>query len=217
MSTVLENYLRIKNEVSNFPSATLIAVSKGQEFEKLETLYRAGHRDFGENYAQELCEKAERFLSAGARDVRWHMIGHVQTNKLKLILPHVSCIHTLDRPKLAFELSRKMKDHGFSGPLEVFIEVNIDSETTKSGIRPLDTQVLAKTCAGFQELQVLGLMCIPTPGPSDAFRRLAELELNCRPHTQGKLSMGMSADYLDALRAGSTHVRVGSAIFGERV
>ena len=216
MNEILENYRRIKEDCAAFPGTTLIAVSKGQSFEKIQALYEAGHRDFGENYVQELCEKAERFLSAGIRDLRWHMIGHIQTNKLNLLLPHVGSIHTLDRPKLAFELCRKMRDQGFAGPLEVFIEVNIDTEATKSGIRPQDTFALAKTCAGFPELKLLGLMCIPTPGSTGAFTRLQELEAACRPHTLGKLSMGMSGDYLDALRAGATHVRIGTAIFGAR-
>ncbi len=196
----------------------LLAVSKGQPDGAIESLYRVGHKDFGENYAQELAEKARKLKNRGIRDLKWHFIGHLQTNKVKSIIPFISSVHSVHSEKLARELAKQWKAAKRPGRLPVFLEINIDAEESKSGIDPEDAPALAAKVAALPELELKGLMCIPkTDGDAaGAFRRLKQLEERCRPHTAGGLSMGMSGDFEPAVREGATHVRVGTAIFGER-
>lgn len=221
-SAALES--RYQATLSRLPSsAVLLAVSKGQDASAIEALYRLGHRDFGENYVQELQAKAAE-LGSRCPEIRWHFIGHLQTNKVKALAPIVHAVHTVDSEKLARELARRCAESGRSGRLPVFIEVNIDLEASKAGLLPESVPALAQTVAGLEELELQGLMCIPAPleGPEDeprvraAFQALRALEERCRPWTRGKLSMGMSSDYPLALAEGATHVRVGTALFGPR-
>ena len=183
----------------------LIAVSKHQPANAIEALYRLGHRDFGENYAQELSEKSIELQNRGCTEIRWHFIGHLQSNKAKIVLPIASFIHTVDKIPKTW------------GP-PFGIEVNIDDEPGKSGIHPNDVLQFAQTLHGICGNLLRGLMCIPAAGkdPRASFRRLRELELSCRPYTQGVLSMGMSADYKIAIEEGATHIRIGTTLFGER-
>lgn len=192
---------------------TLIAVSKTQPVEALEKLYKEGQRDFGENYVQELMEKARWFNEKGYFDVRWHFIGHLQSNKVKQIVSLVHCIHSVDSEKLALEIAKRREGEA----LPIFIQVNIDQEATKSGVSPQDLTALVERVSQLPTLKVLGLMCIPEPSSKNAFGRLRELEASCKPHTLGMLSMGMSQDFEEAIRQGSTHVRVGTLLFGPRV
>ncbi len=194
---------------------TLIAVSKDQPIEVIHALYLLGHRDFGENYAQELIAKA----GGASVNIRWHFIGHLQTNKVKSIIPHVSCIHSVDSEKLAREIAKRWRECSRTGRLPIFLEVNIDQEKSKSGILEKETPAIAAKIAAFPEIELLGLMCIPSSGYNafDSFERLRELEKRCRPWTSGKLSMGMSEDFEEAIRAGATHLRIGTAIFGPRL
>lgn len=193
-------------------SVTLVAVSKTHPFEKIKTLYDLGHRDFGENYVQELLSKAEAARAIGITDIRWHMIGHLQTNKVKQVLPVVFLIHTVDSIKLAQEIQKRA-----TRQIPILLEINIDREETKSGFQPDGVNEAVKEISQFQNISLRGLMCIPQPSRhGDSFRRLKELETTLRPYTQGVLSMGMSEDFESAIQAGSTHVRVGSAIFGAR-
>lgn len=200
------------------PAPVLIAVSKKQSIDAIESLYRLGHRDFGENYAQEMMEKAEELSRRGCSGIRWHFIGHLQTNKIKALLPYVHFVHTLDSEKLASKLAQRWTESGRNGKLPVFIEVNLDREPSKSGLNPEEVPQFAKRVAQFQELSLQGLMCIPSPDaePKERFMMLRELEKSCRPDTQGMLSMGMSDDFEIAVQEGSTHVRVGTALFGAR-
>jgi pyridoxal phosphate enzyme (YggS family) len=189
---------------------TLVAVSKKQPLEAIEALYRLGQRDFGENYAQELTEKASALSARGCSGLRWHMIGHVQSNKVKLLAPWVSCVQTVDSPKLARALAALWK-----GP--VFLEVNIDGEASKAGVSPADAPELAREVATVAGLELRGLMCVPSATDSrPAFARLRELGERCRAFTRGELSMGMSGDFELAIAEGATHVRVGTALFGSR-
>ena len=110
---------------------TLVAVSKNQPIEKIEELYSLGHRDFGENYSQELCSKAKEMAAKGYTDLRWHFIGHLQTNKVKDIVPWVYSVHSVDSEKLALELAKRWSQRGRSGTLPCFVEVNLDGEETK--------------------------------------------------------------------------------------
>ena len=213
----------IRAEFSRFRNADLIAVSKFHSVENILEAYAAGQRDFGENYVQELLEKDARLRERGIEDIRWHFIGHLQSNKVKQLLPIVSVIHTVDSVKLANEISKRWHALGRAGPLPMFLEVNVDREESKAGFDP------DSLLAALPELQALpgldwrGLMCIPSPegGVSgQSFRHLVELEGRCRPMTQGELSMGMSEDYVVALREGEAAskvwVRIGTGIFGRR-
>ncbi|MGK5082584.1 YggS family pyridoxal phosphate-dependent enzyme [Bdellovibrionota bacterium FG-1] len=202
---------------------TLIAVSKTQPVEAIAALYALGHRDFGENYVQELVGKAQRLEQLGCAGIRWHFIGHLQTNKVKTLVPYVHAVHSVDSEKLGRELAKRWGQ--FKGveaaPLPIFIEVNIDAESSKSGVFPEQVPVLVPALASERTLSVQGLMAIPDPevgggGGSSAFARLCALELACRPLTHGQLSMGMSDDYEQAIAQGATYVRVGTAIFGVR-
>ena len=215
---------RLKQVRQSIPShVTLVIASKTQSVESIRTLYDQGERDFGENYVQELVTKAQALTSV-CPEIRWHMIGHLQTNKVKSLIPWVNVVHTVDSQKLASELAKRWKESGRGDRLSIYIEVNIDEEPTKAGVPPSETVELAKTIDPLKELQLLGLMCIPShahpvldSGETSSFLRLRDLESLCQPMTQGQLSMGMSQDYLQAIQQGSTCVRVGTAIFGERI
>jgi len=208
-------------------SVTLIAVSKLQSVDSIRKLYELGHRDFGENYVQELVEKAEAFRDQGITDIRWHFIGHLQTNKVKQLVPFVNVIQSVDSIKLAQEISKRLQSlHGESGDenqiaLPIFLNVNIDQEESKDGVSPLDVHEVCESVSHLPGLRLEGLMCIPAPTSSSLvgshpFHRLRELEQLCRPFTHGQLSMGMSGDYQAAIREGATHVRVGTSLFGKR-
>jgi pyridoxal phosphate enzyme (YggS family) len=189
--------------------------------EAIEALYYLGQRDFAENYAQELQSKAAKLEKRGCTGIRWHFIGHLQTNKVKALLPYLHAVHAVDSEKLARELARHWKTLDRHGRLPVFIEVNIDQEESKSGLPPEAVPEFAYLLSKIPELWIQGLMCIPAASGSseaarDAFRRLRELEVRSRPHTAGRLSMGMSGDFEAAIQEGATHIRVGTALFGPR-
>ncbi|MFL5426182.1 MAG: YggS family pyridoxal phosphate-dependent enzyme [Myxococcales bacterium] len=191
-------------------SVRLVAVSKVQPIEAIREALEAGQRDFGENYAQELREKADAIGAA----VNWHFLGALQTNKVKMIVGRVALLHTCDRPSLAQELNKRAASLGIVQ--RVLVEVNLAREPQKGGIAPADLPAFVATLRNLPSLRCEGLMCIP-PAEEEArlhFRRLRELrdELGVLP----ELSMGMSADYETAIEEGATIVRVGTAIFGER-
>lgn len=202
---------------------TLIAVSKKQSLEAIQALYGLGQRDFGESYVQELVAKATALRDRGCTDIRWHFIGHLQTNKVKQLLPHVHAIHTVDSERLARELAKRWLALSPLHKIPVFLEVNIDAEAEKSGVTASEAPALASLLANDTQiaaaLELRGLMCIPDPdlgleSALSAFRRLKELG-RALPSCQ-QLSMGMSDDFELALAEGATHIRVGTAIFGER-
>lgn len=203
---------------------TLIAVSKLQPIEAIRELYDLGHRDFGENYVQELTEKAQHFLDEGIKDIRWHFIGHLQTNKVKQLLPFVSSIQSVDSIKLAQEISKRwlsLQDQDVSKTLPIFLNVNIDQEPSKDGVFPIDAHEVCEALSHLPGLKLEGLMCIPAPTSVTAvgthpFHRLRELEQLCRPFTHGQLSMGMSSDFPAAIQEGATHIRIGTSLFGKR-
>ncbi len=214
---MIERYREISSAVLA-GSARLVAVSKGQPFEKIAELYRAGQRDFGENYVQELSEKASLAREAGFTEIRWHFLGHLQTNKVKQLLPLVFMIHSVDSSRLAEEISRRAVLAGAHCP--VLIEVNVDGEDTKSGVEAGELGQFLSGLAGLPGIEVRGLMCIPSREgglTGAAFRRLRALRDEHRSRLgPGELSMGMSEDYPVALREGTTWVRVGTALFGPR-
>jgi pyridoxal phosphate enzyme (YggS family) len=201
-------------------SVVFIAVSKVQSVDAIQTLYDLGQRDFGENYAQEMLEKAEHFLEQGIRGIRWHFIGHLQTNKVKQILPFVASIHSVDSLKLAQEISKRWVPLSQGRDLPIFLAVNIDSEDSKEGVKTSEVRAISEEISQLPGLSLEGLMCIPKPvadgKPTEAFARLGQLEIACRPFTKGKLSMGMSDDFPEAIAEGATHIRVGTSLFGKR-
>jgi len=197
------------------PAVTLVAVSKTQPAEALRQAYAAGQRHFGENYAQEWREKAAAL--ADLPDLVWHFVGSLQTNKVKLLVPaeppRAAWIHTVDRPELARELSRRAAQRGAS--LRVLLEVNVAHEPQKAGAAPEQVPVLAGEVAGLPGLELRGLMCIPPAqgDPRPHFRTLRGLAAGLG---LPDLSMGMSGDWQAAVEEGATLVRVGTAIFGAR-
>ena len=192
-------------------SVTLVAVSKTHGPDAIREAYRAGQRDFGENYAQEWREKADAL--ADLDGLRWHFIGSLQTNKVKILAGRVAAIHTVDRVELAREISKRFAARGATA--RVFLEVNTGGEETKSGCAPGDAAALAEAVRALPAIAVAGLMCIPPldADPRPHFRALRALRDGLG---LAELSMGMSADWRIAIEEGSTCVRIGTAIFGSR-
>ena len=192
-------------------SVKLIAVSKVQPLERVESVLIEGHRVFGENKVQEAQSKWPAFRET-YKDVELHIIGPLQTNKARQAMELADSIHSLDRPKLAATIARIAQETGRCP--ELFIQVNTGEEPQKAGIMPADVDSFVAECRGL-DLPVAGLMCIPPANeePSMHFALLAKMAE--RNGITG-LSMGMSGDFEKAISFGATHVRVGSAIFGER-
>ena len=199
---------------------TLIAVSKTKPVELLQEAYDAGVRDFGENKVQEICDKYDRLPS----DIRWHMIGHLQRNKVKHIIGKVCMIHSVDSYRLAEEINIHAKKHKLVMP--VLIEVNIAQEQTKFGVSKDDAMQLIEEAAHLDSIQIQGLMAV-APYVENAeenrkyFRELAKLAVDIRAKNIDNvvmrvLSMGMTGDYAVAIEEGAAMVRVGTGIFGER-
>ncbi|HLT31207.1 MAG TPA: YggS family pyridoxal phosphate-dependent enzyme [Myxococcaceae bacterium] len=193
-------------------TVTLIAVSKRQPAAAIREAYALGVRDFGENYAQELRDKAAEL--ADLTDLRWHAIGPLQTNKARYVADVAHAFHALDREAVAEALVRRRGDR----PLEVFLEVNLAGEASKGGVAPSSLSALHAAIAAHPTLHIRGLMALPplTAAPEDArphFRQLAGL---ARDLHLDALSMGTTADFEVAIGEGATHVRVGTAIFGPR-
>ncbi|WP_281995421.1 YggS family pyridoxal phosphate-dependent enzyme [Ruegeria faecimaris] len=190
----------------------LIAVSKVQPNERVAEVLALGHRCFGENRVQEAVGKWPEF-KLQYPDVDLHLIGPLQTNKARQALDLFSTIHSVDRPKLASTLARLAQEVGTCPDL--FIQVNTGEEDQKAGILPTEADAFIADCRGL-DLPIQGLMCIPPveEEPSLHFALLAKIAE--RNGLKG-LSMGMSSDFEQAIALGATHVRVGSAIFGERV
>lgn len=196
----------------------LVAVSKTHPASAIREAYEAGQRDFGENYAQELVRKAESL--ADLPDLRWHMIGHLQTNKARHVAPHVAMVHTVDSPKLAAELGRRALAAGRT--FDVLVEVNVARDPAKSGCLPEQLGAVLDALRGQSALRTQGLMTIPpfTEDPQGArpyFALLRDLrDAHGGPDLLPELSMGMSHDAEVAVEEGATIVRIGTAIFGAR-
>ena len=200
------------NSSVSLGSVKLIAVSKVQPNDRIEAVLEQGHRVFGENRVQEAQSKWPAFKNQ-YKDVELHIIGPLQTNKTRTAMELADSIHTLDRLKLAKNIARLAQELGRCP--ELFVQVNTGSEEQKSGILPTETESFVKDCLNM-DLPVKGLMCIP-PVHEEAslhFALLKKISENCGLQY---LSMGMSADFEKAISFGATHIRVGSAIFGERV
>jgi hypothetical protein len=199
-------------------SVTLVAVSKMHPAAAIREAYAAGQRDFGENYLQELEDKATEL--SDLVDLRFHVIGHIQSNKAKLAVRRGSVIHTVDSPSLARELGKRAA--GRPGPLPVLIEVNVGGEAQKSGAGPGDLGAVIEAIEAQPALRLRGLMTVPptTADPEGARPYFARLRALRDEHGGAarlpELSMGMSHDLEVAVAEGATLVRVGTAIFGAR-
>ncbi|WP_370284884.1 YggS family pyridoxal phosphate-dependent enzyme [Pseudooceanicola nanhaiensis] len=192
-------------------SVSLIAVSKMQPDARVEAVLKEGHRVFGENRVQEAAGKWPRFRES-YDGIELHIIGPLQTNKARQAMELAQAIHSVDRPKLANTLARLAQEIGHCPDL--FIQVNTGEEPQTAGVLPAETDEFVAECRKL-DLPVRGLMCIPPveEEPTLHFALLARIA--ARNGLEG-LSMGMSGDYVEAIRQGATHVRVGSAIFGAR-
>lgn len=191
-------------------SIALLAVSKRQPLEAIRAARAAGQRAFGENYLQEALDKLE---SLADLDCEWHFIGRLQSNKTRPVAENFDWVHTVDRAKLARRLNEQ-RPAGLT-PLNVCLQVNIDDDPAKGGCAPADTAELAAQVRELPQLKLRGLMCVPHADrdPAAAFTALAALGRELDVDT---LSMGMSGDLEAAVAAGSTMLRIGTAIFGPR-
>ncbi|ASP46996.1 YggS family pyridoxal phosphate-dependent enzyme [Cognaticolwellia beringensis] len=209
ISSACQHAKRNANEV------TLLAVSKTKPIELLEQAYSAGQRNFGESYVQEAVEKITALQNK--TDITWHFIGPIQTNKTKLIASHFSWVHSVDRIKVA----KRLNEHrsGQDTVLNICLQVNISGELSKSGVLPQELPALLAAIENCDNLCLRGLMAIPEKNASQAsFIEMQNLFLKLKKQylSMDTLSMGMSADLQLAINAGSTMVRIGSAIFGAR-
>ena len=199
---------------------TLISVSKTKPVSMLQEAYDAGSRDFGENKVQEIMDKYPQLPS----DIRWHMIGHLQRNKVKYIVDKVALIHSVDSLRLAETIEKEAEKKDVVVP--ILIEVNVAQEESKFGLKPEEVLPFIEQIASFPHIQIKGLMTI-APYVENAeenreiFRELKKLSVdiaakNINNVTMSVLSMGMTGDYMVAVQEGATMVRVGTGIFGAR-
>jgi PLP dependent protein len=205
----------LKLGAPGFTPLTLIAVSKTQPISAILAAASHGQIDFGENYVQEGVDKIAA-IKPNHRQLIWHMIGPIQSNKTRAVAESFDWVHTIDRLKIAQRLSEQRPTT--HPPLQVLIQINIDHEPSKSGVLPSDALALVKAVDALPSLKLRGLMCIPDQASSQSFARMARLlhDINAQGFDLDVLSMGMSGDFEAAIAQGATHVRVGSAIFGDR-
>ena len=212
---IITSFEKIKQEIKNNSVnniAQIIAVSKTFPIEHIMPLIKYGHRHFGENKVQE-AEKKWQGLKNSISDLKLHMIGRLQSNKAKKAVEIFDYIHSLDSEKLAKELSKRQKEKGKN--LNYFIQINLGSEEQKGGVELNDLKLFTEYCIKELNLSILGLMAIPPNdnNPEKYFKKISELN---KQFSFKQLSIGMSNDYLQAIKYGASHVRVGSAIFGSR-
>ena len=210
----------VKRSGRSREDVTLIAVSKTKPVSMIQEVYDLGVRDFGENRVQEIMDKYDSLPD----DIRWHLIGHLQTNKVKYIIDKVCLIHSVDSLKLAKEISREAMKHDLTVP--ILIEVNVAGEESKFGVAPEDLEQLIRDAAKLPGICIKGLMTV-APYVVDSeenrqvFVKMKQLSVDISRKSidnvcMDYLSMGMSGDYTVAVEEGSTMVRVGTSIFGER-
>ena len=212
MENVLKNFTIIKQEISDKKNVKLVAVTKTFQINNILPVINEGHVDFGENKVQEALEKWTS-IKQDFPKIKLHLIGKLQTNKVKFVLPLFDYIHSLDSLKLAGKISEQQTIKNFKPKL--FIQVNIGNEPQKGGVEIDNVENFYKKCVEDFKLNVVGLMCIP-PFEKDSkpyFTKMRELSNNLNLRD---ISMGMSNDYMEAINQGSTFIRVGSKIFGAR-
>ena len=201
---------------------TLVAVGKTHPWQMIQSVYDLGVRDFGENKVQELTEKYELL----PKDIRWHMIGHLQTNKVKYIIDKVALIHSVDSLHLAKVIDKEAAKKGIDH-VDVLLEVNVSGEESKFGLTPQSLMEQIDDFLAFEHMRVRGLMTVApyTENPENVcpfFKALRQLSVDIQNKSIDNnidvslLSMGMSGDFETAIEEGATHVRVGTSIFGAR-
>ena len=216
MHNIIDNLKSIDNElkiiIKDNKLPTIIAVSKTFDSSIILPLLDYGHKHFGENKVQEAVEKWTD-IKDNFNDVKLHMIGKLQTNKVKFVIPLFDYIHSLDSIKLAKKISEEQVKKNKKP--KIFIQVNIGNEDQKSGINPAKLKDFYQLCVGDLDLDIIGLMCLPPKdnNSSEYFIEMKKLAENIKTIN---LSMGMSNDYLKAAENGSTFLRIGSKIFGKR-
>lgn len=224
MHKIHDNLVQVRDSVNaaadaagrNRNEITLLAVSKTQSAEAVRAAYSAGQRAFGENYVQEALAKMAALADLA---IDWHFIGPIQSNKTSAIAANFNWVHSVDRRKIAQRLNDQRPEE--LPPLNVCLQVNIDAEATKSGMSPAEALATAAEIAALPRIRLRGLMAIPDPDKisRNAFARVRELAAQIEQQANVKLdtlSMGMSADLVEAIAEGATIVRVGTAIFGGR-
>ena len=218
MHQIVQNLVDIKEEINsnlsnqkNHKIPKIIAVSKTFGMDKISPLIEYGHLDFGENKVQEAIEKWSE-IKLNNNNIKLHLIGGLQTNKVKLAVKLFDYIHSVDSERLAKKISDEQQKQ--KKKVRIFIQVNIGNEKQKFGVDKLSVSKLYSYCKTLN-LEVIGLMCIPPLNePSEIFFREMN-DLNKKLNFE-ELSMGMSSDYLDAIKNSATYVRIGSNIFGQR-
>lgn len=208
---IKENLNKLRSNIS--PDITLVAVSKTKPVNDLLDAYHAGQRDFGENKIQEMASKWEQL----PKDIHWHMIGHVQTNKVKYMTPFVHTIHAVDSLKLLKEIQKQA--HKNDRVIECLIQIRIAEEETKFGLPESELDELLEVAKNFSNVNIKGLMGMATfTTNNDQIRNeFKQLAACFKRHSDFEtLSMGMSGDFPIAIEEGATMIRVGSKIFGER-
>ena len=217
MHNSIENLISIENELKSSLESSkkvnIIAVSKTFGMQNIEPLINHGHIHFGENKVQEATDKWTEIKKSFPK-INLHMIGKLQTNKVKYTVPLFDYIHSLDNLKLAEKIAIEQKKNNKF--LKIFIQVNIGNEDQKSGIQTKDLKSFFEKCLSLYKLNIVGLMCIP---PNDDNTTIYFSEMQKLNNLLGlkELSMGMSADYKQAIKFDSTYVRIGSKIFGNRI
>ena len=209
----------IGNNIKNLKipeNIKLIAVSKKKTVELIEEAYKSGHRDFGENYVQDAIPKIK--ISKHLKDIKWHFIGHLQSNKVKLAAQYFDMIQSIDSKKLANKLNYACAE--LNKEMSVLIEVNIGSEQNKSGIPKENLEELLEYIKSLTNIKIMGLMCIPPfdENPIPYFKEMKNIYNEYKQkYKLTTLSMGMSNDYEIAIENGANMVRVGTKIFGKRI
>jgi len=212
---ILNHYKNIKQEIKNYSSdvpVNLIVVTKGRSLEDIIEIINLGHIHFGENRAQEGANKWSNILKLNT-NIKLHFIGKLQTNKVADVISNFSFIHSLDNDKLALKIS--LEEKKLKKTLSYFIQVNLGEESQKSGILKKDLPRYVNYCKNDLKLNVIGLMCLP-PINEDSEKYFKELRQLAIDNNLKELSMGMSNDYISAIKNGSTFIRIGSAIFEEK-
>ena len=212
MENVVKNFDLVKEEISNFKNANIVAVSKTFPISHILPLINHGHQHFGENKVQEAQEKWIS-IKNDFPNLKLHLIGKLQTNKVKFAIPLFDYIHSLDSEKLAKKISLEQQKIGFKP--KIFIQVNIGNEIQKNGIDKENLNTFLQICQKDFDLDIIGLMCIPPNNDKveEYFKEMNQLRLK---HDLKELSMGMSSDFKLAVQNQATFIRVGSKIFGSR-
>jgi len=212
---ILNHYKNIKQEIKNYSSdvpVNLIVVTKGRSLEDIQKIINVGHVHFGENRVQEGVKKWSNILKLNT-NIKLHFIGKLQTNKVADVISNFSFVHSLDSDKLALKIS--LEEKKLKKILSYFIQVNLGKENQKSGILKKDLPRFVNYCKNDLKLNVIGLMCLPPINVDSEiyFKELRQLAID---NNLKELSMGMSNDYIPAIKNGSTFIRIGSAIFEEK-